>query len=152
MSNETPRPIMGKGYLEEWAEYLASLEQYTTCIERENARLREELAEAKRDREEARDIHNSNMNRYAERAEQAEARFLLLSAQHVRLCDQVYEEDGETLRHVTAEARALANEKDAEIGRLIRQKLNSLNGIPMERCTVLAKEIAAIDAALAGGK
>jgi hypothetical protein len=24
MSNETPRPIMGKGYLEEWAEYLAS--------------------------------------------------------------------------------------------------------------------------------
>ena len=40
------------------------------------ATLREELADAKREREEARDIHNSNMNRYSERAEKAEARAL----------------------------------------------------------------------------
>jgi hypothetical protein len=51
-------------------------EQDADDCERDNARLREELAETKRDREEARDIHNSNMNRYAERAEQAEARAL----------------------------------------------------------------------------
>ena len=89
---------MGKGYLEEWAEYLASLEQYTTCIERENARLREELAEAKRDREEARDIHNSNMNRYAERAEQAEARALELDKANTGLAQEAL-----TLRLVLGE-------------------------------------------------
>jgi hypothetical protein len=83
-------PLWAKGIWRNGLNILHRIEQYTTCIERENARLREELAEAKRDREEARDIHNSNMNRYAERAEQAEA-------------------------------RALANEKDALVHRKLRE-------------------------------
>ena len=33
----------------------------------------------------------------------AEEKYRLVSAQHARLCDEVYEEDGETLKHVTAE-------------------------------------------------
>jgi hypothetical protein len=36
--------------------------------------LQAELAEARQEKEEAREIHNSNMNRYALRAEQAESR------------------------------------------------------------------------------
>lgn len=34
---------------------------------------------------------------------------------------------------------------DAAIGRLVRLKLTSGNNIPVERCTITAKEVAAID-------
>ena len=50
-----------------------------------------ELAEAKRENEEARDIHNSNMNRYAERAEAAVSRKLerelIAAAERVRVLE-----------------------------------------------------------------
>jgi hypothetical protein len=39
---------------------------------------------------------------------EAKKKYLLVCAQHGRLVDQVYEEDGETLKHISAEARAAA--------------------------------------------
>lgn len=38
------------------------------------------------------------------------------------------------------------HDKDAEIGRLVRRKLVSGNDVPVERCTIRAEEVAAIDA------
>lgn len=34
-----------------------------------------------------------------------------------------------------------ALEKDAKIGRLVRSKLTSMNGVPIERCVIRAVEI-----------
>ncbi len=42
---------------------------------------------------------------------EAKKKYLLVCAQHGRLVDQVYEEDGETLKHISAEARAAALEE-----------------------------------------
>ncbi len=39
---------------------------------------------------------------------EAKKKYLLVCAHHGRLVDQVYEEDGETLKHISAEARAAA--------------------------------------------
>ena len=39
---------------------------------------------------------------------EAKKKYLQVCAQHGRLVDQVYEEDGETLKHISAEARAAA--------------------------------------------
>ena len=68
-----------------------------------------ELAEAKRENEEARDIHNSNMNRYAERAEAAESRCSALEADalaekelHMDLIMQVARKWPNESRHETA--------------------------------------------------
>ena len=47
---------------------------------------------------------------------EAKKKYLQVCAQHGRLVDQVYEEDGETLKHISAEARAAAAEKDARRG------------------------------------
>jgi len=41
-----------------------------------------------------------------------------------------------------------AHDRDGEIGRLVRRKLASGNGVPVERCHITAKEVAAIDAAM----
>lgn len=50
-------------------------------------------------------------------------KYLLLGKQHARLCDQVYEEDGETLKLAAAESRLaeLERERDA-----LRAELNEL--------------------------
>lgn len=36
--------------------------------------------------------------------------------------------------------------RDAAVGRLVRKKLTSGNEVPVDRCTILASEVAAIDA------
>ena len=100
MSNDTPRTDAAavdlqevictrvlKNGAREYIEHYVTID-FARELERDNARLREELAETKRDREEARDIHNSNMNRYAERAEQAEARALELDKANTGLAQE----------------------------------------------------------------
>lgn len=49
---------------------------------------------------------------------------------------------------VNTELRALR--ADAAIGQLVRRKLVSLNGIPVDRCHITAKEVAVIDAGAKG--
>lgn len=53
--------------------------------------------------------------------------------------------DESPMRAVLAVVRE--HDGDAEIGRLVRRKLVSGNGIPVERCHIKAEEVAAIDAA-----
>ena len=52
-------------------------------------KLERELAEARREKEEAREIHNSNMNRYALRAEQAESRAAALEEALSQMLDDM---------------------------------------------------------------
>jgi len=47
-------------------------------------------------------------------------------------------------------AELTALRANSEIGQMVRRKFVSVNGIPVERCHVTAKEVAAIDAAREG--
>ena len=50
-------------------------------------------------------------------------------------------------RLMTLRERNRTLEADAAIGQLVRRKLVSGNDVPVERCTITAAEVAAIDAA-----
>lgn len=60
-------------------------------------------------------------------------KYLSLSAQHGRLCDQVYEEDGETLRQTTLEAQLAEARKDQE--RIDEIVANAWGIVPFDRPT-----------------
>ncbi len=88
---------------------------------REDAEFQAQLwsnrcAEQRKALEEAENHFKEVLGQSVRRAEAAERKYLLLSAQYARLCDQVYEEDGETLKHVAAKAR-LAQIKRETVGR-----------------------------------
>lgn len=128
----------GGGKTSHWLDSVADqLEQ----LETENADLRQQLAEAQTDlamREKCsymgpmRDCPTHGVSKtlnavntewehhffaQVKLREAAEQKYLLLSEQHARLCDQVYEEDGETLKQVAAERER--DEAKAEV-RLLR--------------------------------
>jgi hypothetical protein len=55
-------------------------------------------------------------------------KYLQVCAQHVRLVDQVFEEDGETLKHIAAESRAVAAN---DLLRECRAMLDGLEAQPL---------------------
>mgnify|MGYP007100044048 CR=1 FL=1 len=143
-----------------------------------NVGLMEELAEAKREREEAvtkmqqgwLEVTESGINHYKQVAEQAEARALEYKTEHAALLGtsqwqetEIADLRDDVKRHMQiaseCEERALANEKDAGRYRLLRSRIEvpgaaakflALNN--WHPSTDLHDLDAAIDAAIAGAK
>ena len=57
---------------------------------------------------------------------EAKKKYLQVCAQHGRLVDQVYEEDGETLKHVAAEAELAACKAHAARYRWMKQEVKRI--------------------------
>lgn len=63
------------------------------------------------------------------------------------LMSDAKQDSAKTIAELQAENEALR--KDAELGKLVRQKMTSGNDVPVSRCTITAAEI---DAAIKGGE